>query len=167
MKRIARRDAPDDLFRDAVRDVAPIASANRVEPFRILPPPIPAKRREDEQAVLVELARLAFDDEYARAASPGIFVRRVASSPAKPSAMYACAVSPPMSMGSTAMLRTAPAPPAIPMLPRFDAENHPAAASTAITATTANHRRDDVGEDVATCVAAGNAVVGIVPLLWY
>ena len=63
MKRIARRDAPDDLFRDAVRDVAPIASANRVEPFRILPPPIPAKRREDEQAVLVELARLAFDDD--------------------------------------------------------------------------------------------------------
>jgi len=51
------------MFREAVRDVAPIATPNRVEPYRIPPAPIPAKRREDEQAVLAELARLTFDDD--------------------------------------------------------------------------------------------------------
>lgn len=59
----ARHEARDDAFREAVRDVAPIAKSNRIEPFRVLPPPIPAKRREDEQAVLEELARLTLDDE--------------------------------------------------------------------------------------------------------
>jgi DNA-nicking Smr family endonuclease len=58
-----KREARDEAFRDAVRDVAPLPAANRVEPFRVLPPPIPAKRREDERAVLAELARLTFDDE--------------------------------------------------------------------------------------------------------
>jgi DNA-nicking Smr family endonuclease len=53
----------DELFRDAVRDVAPIRSSNRVEPYRVPPAPIPAKRREDEQAVLEELARSTFDDD--------------------------------------------------------------------------------------------------------
>ncbi len=52
-----------DIFRNAVGRVEPVRSAQRVEPFRIPPPPIPAKRREDEQAVLAELARLTFDDE--------------------------------------------------------------------------------------------------------
>ena len=42
----------DESFRDAVGDVAPIRSANRVEPYRVAPAPIPAKRREDEHAVL-------------------------------------------------------------------------------------------------------------------
>jgi DNA-nicking Smr family endonuclease len=59
----ARHETRDDVFREAVRDVAPIAASNRVEPFRIPPPPVPAKRREDEQAVLAELARLTFDDD--------------------------------------------------------------------------------------------------------
>ena len=59
----ARLEARDDEFREAVRDVAPIAASNRVEPFRVPPPPIPAKLREDEQAVLAELARLTFDDD--------------------------------------------------------------------------------------------------------
>ncbi len=56
-------EAHDDSFREAMRDVAPMPASNRVEPFRIPPPPIPAKRREDEQAVLEELARLTLDDE--------------------------------------------------------------------------------------------------------
>jgi DNA-nicking Smr family endonuclease len=51
-------ETQDDSFREAMRDVSPIAPPNRIEPFRILPPPIPAKRREDERAVLEELARL-------------------------------------------------------------------------------------------------------------
>jgi DNA-nicking Smr family endonuclease len=50
-----------EVFREAVRDVRPIAPANRVEPFRELPAPHPAKRLADEQAVLDELAHLAFD----------------------------------------------------------------------------------------------------------
>lgn len=56
-----RREARDenDLFRDAVKDVKPLRPANRVEPFRKLPAPVPAKRLEDEQAVLDELHRLA------------------------------------------------------------------------------------------------------------
>ena len=52
-----------DLFREAVRGVKPIALSNRIEPFRRAPPPLPAKRIEDEQAVLDELARLALDGD--------------------------------------------------------------------------------------------------------
>jgi DNA-nicking Smr family endonuclease len=52
-----REGDPD--FRAAVKDVAPIRASKRVEPFRNPPAPIPAKRLEDEQAVLDELARLA------------------------------------------------------------------------------------------------------------
>jgi DNA-nicking Smr family endonuclease len=46
-------------FRDAVRDVRPLPAANRVEPHRTRPRPLPIKRMEDEQAVLADLARLA------------------------------------------------------------------------------------------------------------
>jgi DNA-nicking Smr family endonuclease len=49
------------IFREAVRDVSPIAPTNRVEHYRELPKPIPAKRIEDERAVLDELSRLAFE----------------------------------------------------------------------------------------------------------
>jgi DNA-nicking Smr family endonuclease len=49
----------DPDFRAAVKDVAPIRVPERVEPFRNPPPPIPAKRLEDERAVLDELHRLA------------------------------------------------------------------------------------------------------------
>ena len=52
-----------DVFRTAVGRVEPVRAAERVEPFRIPPAPIPAKRREDERAVLAELARLTFDDD--------------------------------------------------------------------------------------------------------
>ena len=52
-----------DVFRDAVKDARPLAPANRVEPYRRPPAPIPAKRLEDERAVLDELARSTFDDD--------------------------------------------------------------------------------------------------------
>ena len=51
------------VFREAVGKVEPVRDARRVEPYRILPAPVPAKRREDERAVLAELARLTFDDD--------------------------------------------------------------------------------------------------------
>jgi DNA-nicking Smr family endonuclease len=57
-----KKDESDD-FRKAVGRVDPVRSPQRIEPYRVLPAPIPAKRREDEQAVLAELARLTFDDE--------------------------------------------------------------------------------------------------------
>ena len=47
------------LFREAVRDVSPITPPNRVEPYRSPRAAVPAKRLEDERAVLDELARLA------------------------------------------------------------------------------------------------------------
>ena len=47
------------LFREAVRDATPIARSNRVEPYRKPRAAVPAKRLEDERAVLDELARLA------------------------------------------------------------------------------------------------------------
>ncbi|MBC8022255.1 MAG: Smr/MutS family protein, partial [Burkholderiales bacterium] len=53
----------DETFRAAMRDVAPIKGHNRVEPYRKPRLPIPAKRHEDERAVIVELARLTLDDD--------------------------------------------------------------------------------------------------------
>jgi DNA-nicking Smr family endonuclease len=63
----------DKVFRDAVRDVRPIRAPNRVAPFRRKPAPIPAKRLEDEQAVLDELAQLANRDQarFSRARNSG------------------------------------------------------------------------------------------------
>ena len=52
-----------EIFRDAVRDVQPIAPPNRVAPFRRAIAPVPAQRLADEQAVLAELRQLASDDE--------------------------------------------------------------------------------------------------------
>ena len=60
---VENREARDEEFREAVRDVSPLAPSNRVESVRAKPPPIASKRREDEKAVLEELARSAFDDE--------------------------------------------------------------------------------------------------------
>lgn len=60
------RPAPDDdaeLFRREMRDVLPVARPNRVEPHRARPAPVPAKRIEDERAVLEELTRLAFGED--------------------------------------------------------------------------------------------------------
>ncbi len=53
----------DSVFRDAMKDARPIAAPNRVEPYRRPPAPIPAKRLEDERAVLDELARATLDDD--------------------------------------------------------------------------------------------------------
>ena len=53
------RDEDLEAFREAVRDVKPIAPANRVEPHRVPPAPRPVRRADDEHAVLDELARLA------------------------------------------------------------------------------------------------------------
>jgi DNA-nicking Smr family endonuclease len=53
----------DESFRDAMRDVAPLKRPNRIEPYRRKPSPIPAKRHEDERAVIEELARLTLDDD--------------------------------------------------------------------------------------------------------
>src|SRR6476646_10367801 len=44
-------------------DVQPIKPHNRVEPYRVKPSPVPAKRHEDERAVIEELARLTLDDD--------------------------------------------------------------------------------------------------------
>ena len=54
---------PDDLklFRQSVKDVKPLPQPNRVVHDLPKPRPRPAKREEDEQAVLDELKWLAFD----------------------------------------------------------------------------------------------------------
>ena len=57
------RTEDSDVFRDAVRDVRPIAPPNRVDHDTPKPRPHPAKREEDERAVLDELTRLTFDDD--------------------------------------------------------------------------------------------------------
>ena len=54
-----KEPAEDSVFREAVRDVRPIRAPDRIAPFRRKPAPIPAKRLEDEQAVLDELKDLA------------------------------------------------------------------------------------------------------------
>ena len=48
----------EELFRAAVKGVQRSPPSKRVEPWRAAPPPIAGKRREDENAVLEELARL-------------------------------------------------------------------------------------------------------------
>ena len=59
-----RGEAKDhELFRDTVRDATPLKPHNRVVHERPRPAPRPAKREEDERAVLDELARLTFDDD--------------------------------------------------------------------------------------------------------
>jgi DNA-nicking Smr family endonuclease len=69
----AREGDPD--FRAAVKDVAPIRAPRRVEPFRNLPAPVPAKRLEDEQAVLDELHRLALDGDDIEIEDDAVFLR--------------------------------------------------------------------------------------------
>jgi DNA-nicking Smr family endonuclease len=58
---VKKEDA--ELFRAAVAGVRRTPPSNRIEPKGARPPPIPAKRNEDERAVLEELARLTFDDD--------------------------------------------------------------------------------------------------------
>ena len=47
------------LFRREMQGVRPARPSNRVDPHRAPPPPVPAKRLEDERRVIEELARLA------------------------------------------------------------------------------------------------------------
>jgi DNA-nicking Smr family endonuclease len=58
-----KKPAAGDSFRDAIGDVEPLKPHNRIEPYREKPQPIPAKRHEDERAVIEELARLTLDDD--------------------------------------------------------------------------------------------------------
>jgi DNA-nicking Smr family endonuclease len=64
-----------NLFREAVRDVRPIAPSNRVLPQRSKPAPVPAKRLEDERAVLDELAHLALDGDDVEMEDDATFLR--------------------------------------------------------------------------------------------
>jgi DNA-nicking Smr family endonuclease len=64
-----------DVFRDAVRDVKPIAPVNRVVHDTPKPRPHPAKREEDERAVLAELAHLAFDGDDIEMEDDASFLR--------------------------------------------------------------------------------------------
>jgi len=72
-----KKSATEDsqIFREAVRDVSPLAPPNRVEPYRNPPPPHPAKREADERAVLEELARLTFDGDDLEFEDDGMFLR--------------------------------------------------------------------------------------------
>jgi DNA-nicking Smr family endonuclease len=72
----ARDEERDNgLFREAVRDVVPIKTPNRVEPFRRPAAPLAIKRREDERAVLEELVRLASTDDDIELEDDGMFLR--------------------------------------------------------------------------------------------
>lgn len=75
--RLKPQGSPNDAeeFRKAVGDVVPIRAPNRAEPFRKLPPPIPAKRQEDERAVLAELAALAAGDDDIEVEEDHLFLR--------------------------------------------------------------------------------------------
>jgi len=55
-----------DAFREAVRDARPLKPHNRVVHDTPKPRPHPAKREEDERAVLHELALLAHDENRGR-----------------------------------------------------------------------------------------------------
>jgi DNA-nicking Smr family endonuclease len=63
------------VFRDAVRDVKPMAPVNRVVHDTPKPRPHPAKREEDERAVLAELAHLAFDGDEVEMEDDAAFLR--------------------------------------------------------------------------------------------
>jgi DNA-nicking Smr family endonuclease len=69
------RAEDSDVFRDAVRDVKPLAAPNRVTHAPSPPPPIPAKRLEDERAVLRELAQLSLDGDDLEFEDDSTFLR--------------------------------------------------------------------------------------------
>jgi len=69
------RAEASEVFREAVRDVRPLESPNRAQPYRRAPKPVPAKRLEDERAVLAELATLALDDDEAEIEDDASFLR--------------------------------------------------------------------------------------------
>ena len=74
MTRKARE--PDvEVFREAVRDVRPIAPHNRAELPRRKPAPVPSQRLADERAVLDELAHLAIDGDDVEMEDDAAFLR--------------------------------------------------------------------------------------------
>ena len=68
-------DEASEIFREAVRDVRPIAPVNRVTHARPRPAPVPTKRLEDERAVLDELAHLAMDGDEVEFEDDATFLR--------------------------------------------------------------------------------------------
>jgi DNA-nicking Smr family endonuclease len=75
-KREATAEPADvSAFREAVRDVRPLPPPNRIVHDIPKPRPHPAKREEDERAVLRELASLATDDDDAEFEDDGRFLR--------------------------------------------------------------------------------------------
>jgi len=63
------------LFRREMRGVAPVRPTNRIEPYRERRAPLPTKRLEDEQAVLEELAKLAFEGDDVEFEDDAVFLR--------------------------------------------------------------------------------------------
>jgi DNA-nicking Smr family endonuclease len=76
-KRLEAREGPPDVsaFREAVGEVRPLKPHNRVVHDVPKPRPHPAKREEDERAVLDELARAAFHDDDLEFEDDGLFLR--------------------------------------------------------------------------------------------
>jgi len=72
---VTKERSEDEVFREAVRDVRPIAPTNRILPQRSKPAPVPAKRLEDERAVLQELAHLALDGDDVEMEDDATFLR--------------------------------------------------------------------------------------------
>ena len=70
-----RETQEGELFKQAVKDAVPLKPTNRVEPYRNPPPPHPAKREEDERAVIEELARLALDGDDVEIEDDALFLR--------------------------------------------------------------------------------------------
>jgi len=69
--------AADDieLFRAEMRDVKRAPPANRVEPWRPRPSPVPSQRLADERAVLDELARLGLEGDDTELEDDSLFLR--------------------------------------------------------------------------------------------
>ena len=82
-ERVARMHRADaaaaqarQLFREAVRDVTPLAASGRAELVRPLPPPLPRQREADEQAALREAWSDAVDVETLLLTDEGLSFRR-------------------------------------------------------------------------------------------
>jgi hypothetical protein len=69
------RPEDSDVFRDAVARRGGDRAAQSVTSLRSKPAPIPAKRLEDEQAVLAELKELALDGDEVEMEDDATFLR--------------------------------------------------------------------------------------------
>ena len=98
------REEASAVFREAVRDVRPMAPVNRVVQERPKPRPHPAMREQDEQAVLAELAHLALDGDDIEMEDDATFLR-----PGLPPARSRCS-SAASASSSPAATRCSPSP---------------------------------------------------------